>query len=159
MTGELDLYLTQVRRLLDRVCATIEGLDEARLNWRPAAPQANSIYVIAAHILGNAQAWVLGIACERPIQRDRPAEFRATGPSAGPLVERAHELAERIEEALRALSPSALDEMRDPSPTLWGEGEPRPVTVREALMHAIEHAAGHLGQIDITQDLAPTSQP
>ena len=159
MTGELDLYLSQIRRLLDRVCATIEGPDEARLNWRPAAPQANSVYVIAAHVLGNAEAWVLGIACERPIQRDRPAEFRATGQSAAPLVARAHELAGQIEEALRALPPSALDEVRDPSPTLWGEGEPRPVTVREALMHVIEHAAGHLGQIDLTQDLALASQP
>jgi len=154
MTGELALYATQLKRLLDRLCATIEGLEEAQLNWRPPAPEANSIYVIATHLLGNAEAWVLGIACGQPIQRDRPAEFRATGPSAARLVTRARQLARRIDEALAALPAGVLDEARQPPQSLWGAGTAEPVTVREALMHVIEHACTHLGHIDVTRDLA-----
>ena len=154
MTGELDLYLSELKRILAKLREAIEGLDEAQLNWRPSTPEANSVYVIAAHILGNIEAWVLGIAGGQPIERDRPAEFRAEGPEAAPLVARAHQLESQIDQALASLAPATLEQQREPSQSLWGEGAPRPVTVRAALMHAIEHAATHLGHIDVVRDLA-----
>ena len=154
MTDELQLYAGQLKRSLERLCGAIEGLSEAQLNWRPPAPESNSIYVIATHILGNAEAWVLGIACGQPIERDRPAEFRAAGTDAAPIIARARDLSRRIDEALRDLSPESLDELREPRQRLWGAGTAEPVTGREALMHVIEHASIHLGQIDVTRDLA-----
>ena len=60
--------------------------------------------------------------------------------------------------ALSSLPPTNLEQQREPSQSLWGEGAPRPVTVRAALMHAIEHAATHLGHIDIVRDLALASE-
>ncbi len=154
MTGELPLYGSELRQLLDRLCATVEGLDEAQLNWRPPTSDSNSVYVIGAHILGNLEAWVLGIACEQPIERDRPAEFRAAGPDAAPLIARAGDLARRFEDALGALAPAALDDVREPSASLRGVGPAEPLTVRGALMVTIQHAATHLGQLDITRDWA-----
>ena len=157
MTGELALYVSELRHLLDRLCATVEGLDEGQLNWRPRTSDSNSVYVIAAHILGNLEAWVLGIACEEPIERDRPAEFRAAGPDTALLIARAGDLARRFEDALGALPPAALDEVREPAASLRGVGPAQPLTVREALMVTIQHAATHLGQIDITRDWAQVS--
>ena len=157
MTGELAVYSTELKHLLDRLCATIEGLDEGQLNWRPPTSDSNSVYVIAAHTLGNLEAWVLGIACEQPIERDRPAEFRATGPDAAPLIARAGDLSRRFEDALDALPPAALDETREPPALLRGVGPAEPLTVREALMVTIQHAATHLGQLDITRDWAQAS--
>ena len=154
MASELDLYLAELHQLLDRLCQSVDGLSEAQLNWKPPAPEANSIYVIATHVLGNAEAWVLGIACGQPIQRDRPAEFRAAGPDAAPIIARARDLSRRIEEALAALDEAKVGELREAPPHLFGAGQPRSVTVREALMHVIEHASIHLGQIDVTRDLA-----
>ncbi|MDP3768399.1 MAG: DinB family protein [Dehalococcoidia bacterium] len=154
MTGEVVLYSSELKRLLARLRSSVEGLDETQLNWRPPAPDANSIYVIAAHIMGNLEAWVLGIACGQPIERDRPAEFAAGGPDAHPILARAQELERRFEEALSALSSDGLGETREPPKSLWGVGSPEPVSVREALMHTIEHAAMHLGQIEITRDMA-----
>ena len=154
MTGELAVYGKELKHLLDRLCATVEGLDEAQLNWRPPTSDSNSVYVIAAHILGNLEAWVLGIACREPIERDRPAEFRAAGPDAAPLIAQAGELARRVEDALGALPPAALDEVREPSASLRGVGPAEPLVVREALMVTIQHAATHLGQLDITRDWA-----
>lgn len=154
MTAESQLYNTQLQHLLDWLCSAIEGLSEEQLNWRPPAPEANSVYVIATHIMGNAEAWVLGIACGQPVERDRPAEFRAVGGDAAPIIARARELSRRFEEALSALPPSALDEVREAPQSLWGLGDPHPVTVRQALVLVLEHAASHLGQLDLTRDLA-----
>ncbi|OGO52899.1 MAG: hypothetical protein A2148_00380 [Chloroflexi bacterium RBG_16_68_14] len=156
-TGELALYVSQLQQTLEGLCEAIEGLDEAKLNWRPPALNANSIYVIATHILGNAEAWVLGIACGQPVRRDRPAEFVAAGATAEPIVARASELARRIEEALAGLASAALGELREAPAQLFGAGQPRPVTVREALMHVVEHASTHIGQIQVTRDLALAS--
>lgn len=154
MTGEVQLYAEEIDRLLDRLCSAVEGLDEGQLNWRPPAPETNSVYVIATHVLGNLEAWVLGIVCGQPIERDRPAEFAASGASAGPIIARARGLGGRFAEARRGLSPERLDEVTTPLKSLRGEGTPKPMSGREAFMRTISHAALHLGQIDITKDLA-----
>ena len=67
---------------------------------------------------------------------------------------KARELQSRIEAALRALPEGAFGEARQAPPYLWGAGDARNVTVREALMHVVHHAANHLGHIDVTRDLA-----
>jgi hypothetical protein len=154
MDAEIEGYRRQIRALLERVCACLEGLSEVQLNWRPPMHGANSAYIIAAHTLGNARAWVLGIACGWPIERDRPAEFEASGPDAADLRAQAQRLSNDIDAALAALAPSALDQRLLPAKSLWGEGEPREISVRQALLEVVEHASIHLGQLQITRDLA-----
>ncbi len=154
MNAEVELYAVELHRLLDKIVASVEGLEEAQLNWRPPLRGANSRYVLVAHVLGNLEAWVLGIACGQAIDRDRPAEFAASGADAGALMERARTLGRRFDAALAALPEDALDEQRDPSKLHWGEGAPEQRTVREALMETIEHAAVHIGHIQLTRDLA-----
>lgn len=156
MTGraELELYVAELRRLLSLLSEATNGLGEAQLNWRPDAPDTNSAYVIAAHTMGNLEAWVLGIVCGQRVDRDRPAEFASSGADAAPLVAKATELATCFADALAALPASALDETRRPAQSHWGIGPPHPVTVRQALMETIEHAAIHLGQLNVTLDLA-----
>ena len=154
MTSELALYVARLKHLLERLSSSIEGLDTPQLNWRPSAPDANSVYVIATHIMGNLEAWVLGIACRQDVTRDRPTEFAAKGPDAAPLIARANELGRRFEEALSGLSEDAPGQIREPAQSHWGIDPTHPVAVREALMRTIDHAATHLGQIDITKDLA-----
>ena len=154
MTSEIAAYTSQLRSLLDRLCETAQGLDEAQLNRRPPIDGANSAYVVMTHTLGNARAWVLGIACGRPIERDRPAEFRASGRDASALLAEAQRLSDEIAAALSALSPSDLEQRLVPPQSLWGEGEPQEISVREAVLHVVEHASIHLGQLQITRDLA-----
>ena len=153
MNAELALYAAELKRQLDRLTDTVEALNEAQLAWRPSTPGANSSYVIVSHVLGNVEAWILGIVCEQPFRRDRPAEFAASGPDAANLIATANQLVTRFEAAFAALPPDALDQTRHPSKEHWGEGEPEPITVRAALMHATEHAAMHYGQLQITKDL------
>lgn len=154
MNSEVETLSGQIRSLLGRVCDCLAGLSEAQLNQRPPIAGANSAYAIAAHTLGNARGWVLGIACGQPIERDRPAEFRASGRDAADLVAGAATLSGETETALATLAPSDLERRLVPSPVLWGEGEPHEISVREALLHVVEHASLHLGQLQITRDLA-----
>lgn len=153
MDAEVDAYSRRIRSLLERVCGTLPGLSEQQPERRPPTDGANSAYAIAAHTLGNARAWVLGIACGRPLRRDRPAEFRAAG-SLDALLAQARDLSAEIEAALAALPPSALDRRFTPSQELWGEGETEEISVREALVQVVEHASIHLGQLQIMRDLA-----
>jgi len=152
--AEIETYSRQIRSILERVCACLEGLNQSQLNRRPAIDGANSAYVIAAHTLGNARAWVLGIACGRPIERDRPAEFRASGRDASALLAEANRLSDEIAAALAALSPSDLEQRVVPAASLWGEGEPHEISRREAILHVIEHASIHLGHLHMTRDWA-----
>jgi uncharacterized damage-inducible protein DinB len=154
MDAEIESLSRQIRSILERVCTCLDGLDETRLNWRPPIEGANSMYVIATHTLGNARAFVLGIACGQPLERDRPAEFRASGRDAADLTAQAGRLLDDIETALAGLSPSELNRRLLPPQSLWGEGEPQEISVREAILHVVEHASIHLGQLQITRDLA-----
>jgi hypothetical protein len=151
-SAEITTICSRLQRVLDEVCRAIEGLDATQLNWRPPAGDTNSAYILATHILGNAEAWVLGIACEIPIERDRAAEFRSGAPDATAIVAKARELGRRFEDALDEIRPAELEETRDPPASLWGAGTPHPVTVREAFFHVIEHANEHLGHIGMTRD-------
>ncbi len=153
MNPEIETYSRQVRSLLERVVASLEGLSEGQLNWRPPIKGANSAYVIAAHTLGNARAFVMGIACGQEMGRDRPAEFRAAGRYAD-LAAEARQLSGEIEAALAALDPSALDRRLLPSQELWGEGEVSEISARQALLHVVEHASIHLGELHLTRELS-----
>jgi hypothetical protein len=141
--AEIEAYSQQIRSLLARVCACLEGLRESQLNWSPRLDGANSAYVIAAHTLGCARAWVLGIACGQPIGRDRATR----------------ELSAEMEAALAALPPAALERRLTPSQELWGEAEAYEISIREALIEVVEHASIHLGQLHVTCDLALREAP
>lgn len=154
MNGELESYCREIAAILGRLCRLLQGLGEPELNWRPPAPEMNSLYVIASHVLGNAEAWVLGIICGQDVLRDRDAEFSSKGADPTALIERAQRLAGEISGALEELSPSALDEIRRPAPPLLGKGPADELTVRQALMRVLVHHLMHIGHMQITRDLA-----
>jgi len=154
MVAETESLGRQIRSILERVSACLEGLSEAQLNWKPAIDGGNSVYVIATHTLGNARAFVLGISCGQPLERDRPAEFRASGRDAAELMAQGRRLSDDIEAALAGLSASELGRRLVPQQSLWGEGQAQEISVREAILHVVEHASIHLGQLQITRDLA-----
>jgi uncharacterized damage-inducible protein DinB len=152
MNPEIETYSKYIRKQIADVHAALRGMSDEQLNRRPDVPGANSAYVIATHVLGNARAWVLGIACGQPLNRDRPAEFASSGTYEA-LGKATRALSDEIDEALAGLDPSTLDDRFVPAPELWGEGEPEEISRREAFAHVLEHASMHLGQIHLTRDL------
>ncbi len=152
MNAEIETYSRHIREHIGGIHAALGGVSDEQLNRQPLISGANSAYVIATHVFGNARAWVLGIACGQPLGRDRPAEFASRGTYAE-LGQAACQLSGEVEAALAVLAPARLDVRLTPSPELWGEGEPHEISVREALVHVREHASIHLGQVQLTRDI------
>lgn len=152
MNPEIETYSKYIRKQIADIQESLSGLSEEQLNQRPDLPGANSGYVIATHVCGNARAWVLGIVCGQNLRRDRPAEFGSVGTYEA-LRKESGMLSGEVESALATLDLQRLSERLVPSQELWGEGEPHQISVREALAHVLEHAAMHLGQIQVTRDL------
>src|SRR5919108_3748667 len=113
MNPEIETYSKYIRKQIADAHRALKGLSEGQLNQRPGVPGANSGYVIATHVLGNARAWVLGIACGQPLQRDRPAEFASRG-TFDDLGKAACALSDEIDAALSALDPSTLADRLTP---------------------------------------------
>jgi uncharacterized damage-inducible protein DinB len=151
---EVEALIDSVLDRLERIVGLLDGLTDAQLNWRPNAAGANSAYVLAAHTLGNARAWMLGIIGGQPLRRDRPAEFAASGADARALRTEQQSLATEVRRALAALAAGDLDRRLTPVQKLWGEGPARELSIREAFLHTIEHASLHLGHVQLTRDLA-----
>ena len=147
-------YLWFVDLALRSMSDIVGELGDDLANRRPSFPGANSPYVILTHCLGVMEYWGGATVAERPIERDRAAEFAAHGPVA-PLLARTREAGRRLEDDLAALE--AWDEPqnvhRDP-------GDPVPYTETKGavLLHVLEELFQHLGQMEITRD-ALMAQP
>ncbi len=131
---------------IDRLVEMLGELSEAELNWRPPAPDSNSLFVLVTHTLANTEENILGTLCGIAVRRTREAEFQAYGPTPEPIQQRWARLRAEVEAALGALAPEALRTLR-PHPRRG------PITGREILIVVARHAAEHLGQAELTRDL------
>lgn len=144
-SGEIDLFWHKITETVDELVACLEGLDSDSLNWKPL-DDANSLYVLATHTMGNVRYNLLHVLCGLPLTRDRDAEFVATGDSAAEIEARWNGLKARISDALQELGPSDLDSEKDDP--LRG-----PISGREIMVFVARHAAEHYGQVQLTRDL------
>lgn len=146
-SAEIESFRLRFAYEFHRLLASIDGLDEEAVNWKPAAPSANSLLVLVTHALASAEDHVVRRAAGKPVVRSRDAEFAATGDAAN-LSARAGEVKRRIDEALAELD-GRLGEERESSFGKW----PGTWTVRDTLVHAIAHTAEHAGHAELTRDL------
>jgi uncharacterized damage-inducible protein DinB len=153
MIPEIREYHDSIATRLSQICDALDGLSADQLNWRPL-PGGNSAWVLATHTLGNARAWVLGIACGQPVGRDRPAEFASSGSDAAALRGESERFLSAMAAALDGLTPADLERRLVPAKELWGENQPHEISVRYALLQVIEHASLHMGHLHVTRDLA-----
>lgn len=133
MVGE---YAPRIRR-----CIGMLTEDQC---WTRRAPNCNSVGNLLLHLRGNMTQWILGGVRGDQDRRDRPAEFAAEGPIAGiSAIELADRLAATCAECadvVDRLTPAELLEER------LFQGRYRE-TVLAAVLHVMEHCAGHAGQI------------
>lgn len=147
---ELASFWGFISRSIERIIACMDGHLAEELNWRPVE-NANSLYVLATHILGTTEENLLGVLCGQPVQRKREAEFAAQGSSVEPVRQAWLELRTRIEQGLAGLPPGELERERQ---------HPRRGRLlgREVLIVVARHAAEHMGQAELTRDLLFASQ-
>jgi hypothetical protein len=149
----LDDLLHYMDEALDGMVAIVTELGDRLANSRPDLPGANSPYAILTHCLGVMEHWGGHVIAGRAIERDRDAEFRATG-RVDQLVERARTARHRLAEDLTRLDPPA-----PPRGAVEPEDRALPLgrTQGGALVHIFEELAQHRGQMEGCRDvlLAP----
>ena len=139
-------YLDLLQDCHNGILEALEGLSPAALDWIPGT-EMNSISVLVFHLTGAERFWIGDIAAQDPKERDRDAEFRVQGVGMDVLKKRVTDNLEYARTVLDKLSIQDLEASRvRPS-------DGREFTVAWALLHALEHATSHLGQIQITRQL------
>ncbi|TMD58626.1 MAG: DUF664 domain-containing protein, partial [Chloroflexi bacterium] len=113
---------------------------------RVVAPETNSIAVLVAHTTGSQLGW-LHLAAGRDFKRDRDAEFRTRQQSAADL----RALIDRAAAATPGLVRAAIDGGLETVRRRRDDNEE--LTAGYSLIHALEHVAEHVGQIELTRQL------
>ena len=145
MQSFFKTYLDLLQDCHNGILQAIEEIPKDALDWVPGKDM-NSIAVLLAHIIGSERFWIGDIAAQESSNRDRDAEFRVRGVKADIFRKR---LADNLEYARNALDKMSLQDLE--ATRVSGDGRER--TVGWALLHALEHATSHLGQIQLTRQL------
>lgn len=136
-------------RALDGMAAIVNDLGDELANRRPTLPGANSPYALLTHCLGVVSYWAGHMVAGRPVERDRDAEFTATG-SVAPLLAQIPEVkAQLARDAEDADSDAPL---RNTPPSSF-KGPDRPLSQGAALQHVYEELAQHHGQMELIRDV------
>src|SRR5215207_1907685 len=138
-------YLNLLQGCHNDILEALEGLPPAALDWKPGHAM-NSISVLVFHLTGSERYWIGDVAAHDSSQRDRDAEFRVYEVDVNVLKKR---LAGNLEYALNMLDKMDIEDLETTGVTTSGNK----VTVGWALLHALEHATLHLGQIQLTRQL------
>jgi hypothetical protein len=142
-------YLWFVDDCLDDMTVMVEQLGDDLANRRPDLPGANSPYAILTHCLGVLEFWGGAAVAGREIQRDRDAEFVATGAVSG-MRTRVEQARQKLDADLRSFS----SEEPPRAPGLPEDaGLPFDRTQAGVLLHVFHELAQHRGQMEITRDL------
>jgi uncharacterized damage-inducible protein DinB len=143
-------YLSLLQDCHKGILEALEGLPPAALDWTPG-PDMNSISILVFHLTGAERYWIGDIAAQDPTERDRDAEFRVHGVEMDVLKKR---LSNNLEYARIVLDKMNIQDLETTRTSANG----REFTVAWALLHALDHATLHLGQIQITRQLREQSK-
>ncbi|HEX3723583.1 MAG TPA: DinB family protein [Nitrolancea sp.] len=150
-SSEVASFWRAINSTVTRLIATLDGLSAEELNWQPPAPEANSLYVLAIHTMGNVEENVLETLCGQPVNRQRDQEFVGGGTSVEAVQRRWQSLQRRIDETLISVPSSELDRSFKHPGREQESG-------RDVLILVARHAGEHAGQAELTRDLLRASQ-
>jgi len=144
-------YLFYVDTALDGMVEIVCELGDDLANRRPGIPGANSPYAILTHCLGVMEYWGGHVVAGRPSDRDRDAEFVATG-AVGDLVERVRQARQRG--AQLATDVAGADPSAPPRNPPMDYEDLATTTQGTVLVHIYEELAQHHGQTEMTRRAA-----
>jgi hypothetical protein len=144
-----DAVASYVDRAVEAMADIVGDLGDDLANARPSLPGANSPYAILRHCLGVMEFWGGQVVAGRTVDRDRDAEFRASGPVAD-LIASAQQAQRRFRADLVTADPRARPRGGHPR---TGPDELELTSQGHALLHVMEEVCQHLGQMELTRDL------
>jgi hypothetical protein len=155
LSVDLDDFLWYVDQALDSMRAVLADLGDDRANRRPPIPGANSAYAIVTHCLGVMEFWGGAAIAGRTVERDRAAEFVATG-AVGDLVDRMALARQQLRRDLERMDCAAPPRrVSDPEDVDLPLGRSQ----GGVALHIYEELSQHLGQLELTRDLVRTEWP
>lgn len=132
----------------DAMITVVDSLSDAQANYGPDLPGSNTVYALMTHVMGMARAWSSTNNLGVPVDRDRDAEFVASGDVAE-LVSRAKDVRDAL-----AADFAATDFGGAPISPRPGRDEWWAQTTEGVVLHIFEEVCQHLGHMEITADLA-----
>ncbi|HET6836263.1 MAG TPA: DUF664 domain-containing protein [Acidimicrobiales bacterium] len=146
---DVEDYLYFVDEALEGMVTAVTELGDELANRRLDLAGANSPYAVLYHCLGVMEYWGGAMVAGRSIERDRDAEFRASG-QVGDLVRRARQARRQLDADIADLEPHA-----PPRGTPEPEDADLPLarTRGGVLLHIYEELAQHRGQMEVTRDV------
>jgi uncharacterized damage-inducible protein DinB len=137
---------------LKEIRASIEGLPDEAINWKPAGEDTNSVAVLVTHVLHSTRSWI-SVAVGAPLpDRDRDSEFGVTAEKTADLLGLVDDFGAQILALVNNAGEIDWAENRKahmrPSPDL-----PDYVPASFALLHAIEHFGQHVAHVSLTRQL------
>ena len=127
----------------------MDGLSTEELDWSPG-PEMNSLCVLGVHVTAAERFWI-GLGIDDVIERNRPAEFEASGLELEALIARFRANIGFYREAFEGQDADRLAEVVD-----VGDFMERPsqmVSRGYALLRGLDHTAEHLGHAGMTRQL------
>ena len=154
MSHEAAQFALVIERIAHDILARITPLSDAQLNQPLPIPDANTLFAIATHAVGMGEFWVLTLIGGRTSNRNRSAEFQASGQKEA-LLARYQQWITDTHALLDDLPAEAMNVVVEPPLEFRSTGglQEGPITVRDCLLHVVEHTATHLGHIQLTADL------
>jgi hypothetical protein len=128
--------------------AAIGRLDDNIVNTAPDVAGANTPFGLVTHALGACGWWTGHLVCGHPSDRDRAAEFLASG-SVSELLDAIATSKARLRELSQEIGAATSLAIEPRTQTPLGADW----TVGAALVHAYEELAQHLGHLEITVDI------
>lgn len=146
------LFAGVIRRLAEmhqQYFVYMDGLSVEELDWRPGADM-NSLCVLAVHVTAAERFWI-GLGIDDVSERDRPAEFLASGYELDALKARFDANRAFFQTAFQRQEPGRLAEVVDVSDFM--DRPSQMVTRGYALLRGLDHTAEHLGHAGMTRQL------
>jgi uncharacterized damage-inducible protein DinB len=151
MLAELETACQVLEALHSEILSAVGEFSPDELNWIPPVPDANSIFAIATHTAASQLWWIRENLAGQPVERDRPAEFKARGADISALQAAFAGVQAQTRAILGKLELEHLAETR--------QVRGKSYSVRWIVYHVIEHTATHLGHIQLTRQWLQQAGP
>jgi uncharacterized damage-inducible protein DinB len=139
-------YLKHMQELHDGIKEELSQLPAEALDWIPGEGM-NSLAVMVVHVAGSERYWIGDVVMGESSNRDREAEFRASGLEVSQLNQRLDESYKYAKGAMARLYLKDLDRQ------CLSPSSGKTFSAAWALLHALDHAAIHLGHVQLTRQL------
>ena len=134
---------------LDAMVGVVESLGDDRVNTKPPLAGANSAFALVTHCVGVIDWWVGYQIAGRHVDRDRDAEFTASG-----TIDELRRAVQLAVARLRADCATVdVDEPINDRQRYPEHDQARAWTKGQALLHVLDEVAQHHGHLDLTVDL------